>query len=479
MKTDIDQIEKRSGERACFPGRLVCLTCLASALSGAGASWLVPHSGTNPRAGPTLLNRNMSEKKATLSVTDNRTGRSVEVDIIDGTIPAIALRQFKTSEDDFGLMAYDPGFTNTASCRSRITVIDGDRGILEHRGIRIEDLAGKRLFEEVALLLVDGVLPTEERVRELREAVLSVPKGLKAVLENLPRTAHPMTVLQALVASMPAFVDDAGEHDTPEVRRRHAIRLIAAAPILGAWAGRHAAGLPFVEPRVDLSLAANLLRCRFAPSYGEYVVDPVMERAMDALMVLHADHEQNCSTATMRGVGSSHADPYAAAAAAVGALSGPLHGGANEAVLRMLDAIVEQGETPATFIEKAKKGEQRLMGFGHRVYKAYDPRARALQALAHEVFATAGGNEKVRIAVELERLALADDYFVKRRLYPNVDFYSGIVYSEAIGFRREELTVLFAAARMAGWVAQWLELRLDPEQKIARPRQVYTGPRAD
>jgi citrate synthase len=413
----------------------------------------------------------------TLTITDNRTGKSYEVPVSDGTIHAIDLRKIKTDDDDFGLMAYDPAFTNTASCRSSITYIDGDRGILEYRGYPIEQLAERSTYLETAFLLIHGHLPDE---RELEAWMHNITfhtllhENIKKFVEGFRYDAHPMGMFVGTVGALSTFYPDARHVDDPESRDMQTYRLIAKSPTLAAWCYRHNLGKPYVYPENDLSFIQSFLRMLWHMSATKFD-DPVLERAIDVLFILHADHEQNCGTNAMRSVGSSRPDPYSAMAAAAAALYGPLHGGANEEVLRMLMDIGDKKRVPE-FVKKFKSGEGRLMGFGHRVYKNYDPRAKIIKRTAEEVFDVTGRNPLLDIALELERIALEDDYFISRKLYPNVDFYSGIIY-QALGFPMEMFPVLFAIPRTAGWVAQWREMITDPEQKIARPRQVYTGDR--
>ncbi len=421
----------------------------------------------------------MSEEHgaSTLSVTDDRTGRTYRIPIADGAIPATALRQITAGDDDVGLLSYDPAFMNTASCRSAITYIDGDRGILRYRGYPIQELAERASFLEVAYLLLNGELPAGEELDRWVDEITHhtfVHENIKKLIDGFRHDAHPMGILVGTVGALSTFYPDAKRIDDPACRRRQAVRLIAKIATLAAFAYRHARGLPYAYPDNDLSYAGNFLNMMWKMSEPRYEPDPVLERALDVLFVLHADHEQNCSTNAMRAVGSSRVDPYSAAAAAVAALYGPLHGGANEQVLRMLEEVGSVDRVPA-YIERVKRGEMRLMGFGHRVYKNYDPRARIIKQVADDVFKVTGLNPKLEIAVELERIALEDDYFVSHRLYPNVDFYSGIIY-EAMGFPVEMFPVLFAIGRMPGWLAQWEEGLTDPEQKIARPRQIYVGP---
>jgi citrate synthase len=414
--------------------------------------------------------------EATLSVTDNRTGRAYEIPIKDGAIPAMALRDIRTGDDDVGLLSYDPAFMNTASCRSAITFIDGERGILRYRGYPIQELAERSSFLEVAWLLLEGELPDPGQLHEWTEEIVHhtfIHENIKKFIDGFHHDAHPMGILVGTVGGLSTFYPDAKRIDDPDSRRRQVVRLIAKIPTLAAFAYRHARGLPYAYPDNELSYAGNFLNMMWKSTELQYKPDPVLEHALDVLFTLHADHEQNCSTNAMRAVASSQVDPYSAAAAAVAALYGPLHGGANEQVLRMLNEIGSVERVPA-YVERVKQGEMRLMGFGHRVYKNYDPRARIIKQVADDVFRVTGLNPLLEIAVELERIALEDDFFVGRRLYPNVDFYSGIIY-EAMGFPVEMFPVLFAIGRMPGWLAQWEEGLNDPEQKIARPRQLYVG----
>jgi len=420
----------------------------------------------------------MSEQPGagTLSVTDNRTGRTYEIPIEDGAIRATALRQIKVDDDDFGLLSYDPAFLNTASCRSAITFIDGDKGILRYRGYPIQELAERCTFLEVAYLLIDGELPDQAQLAEWRQEVTHhtlIHENIKKFIDGFHHDAHPMGILVGTVGALSTFYPDAKKIHDADKRHEQIVRLIAKIATLAAFAYRHAMGLPYVYPNNELSYAGNFLNMMWKAVELEYKPDPVFEHALDVLFILHADHEQNCSTNAMRAVGSSHADPYSAAAAAVAALYGPLHGGANEQVLRMLNEIGSVDQVP-DYVRRVKAGEFRLMGFGHRVYKNYDPRATIIKQVAEDVFKVTGMNPLLEIAVELERIALEDDHFVSKRLYPNVDFYSGIIY-QAMGFPVEMFPVLFAIGRMPGWLAQWQEGLLDPEQKIARPRQLYVG----
>ena len=414
--------------------------------------------------------------EATLSVTDNRTGRVYEIPIKDGAIPATALRDIKAGDDDVGLLSYDPAFLNTASCRSAVTFIDGERGILRYRGYPIQELAERVSFLEVAWLLLEGELPAREQLDDWADEIVHhtfIHENIKKFIDGFHHDAHPMGILVGTVGALSTFYPDAKRIDDPASRRRQIVRLIAKIPTLAAFAYRHARGLPYAYPDNELSYAGNFLNMMWKTTELRFRPDPVLEHALDVLFTLHADHEQNCSTNAMRAVASSQVDPFSAAAAAVAALYGPLHGGANEQVLRMLNEIGSVDRVPA-YIERVKQGEMRLMGFGHRIYKNYDPRARIIKQVADDVFKATGLNPLLEIAVELERIALEDDFFVGRRLYPNVDFYSGIIY-EAMGFPVEMFPVLFAIGRMPGWLAQWEEGLNDPEQKIARPRQLYVG----
>ena len=413
----------------------------------------------------------------TLSITDNRTGKTYEVDINDETIRGLDLRQIKVNEDDFGLMAYDPGYTNTASCKSAITFIDGEAGILQHRGYTIEELCEKSSYLEVAYLLVFGELPTGPQLERWVYDVTHhtfVHEDMKAFYRGFRHDAHPMGILLAGVGAMSTFYPDAKEIDSPEERYMAAIRLIAKMPTLAAFSYRHSLGLPYVYPANDLDYASNFLAMMRKMTEVKYEPDQRLAKALDVLFILHADHEQNCSTAAVRAVGSSQVDPYSAVAAGVAALYGPLHGGANEAVLRMLRRI-EKVENIPDFLEGVKNRDEKLMGFGHRVYKNYDPRAKIIKKHVEEVFEVTGRNPKLDLAVELEKRALDDDYFIERKLYPNVDFYSGLIY-QAMGFPTDMFTVLFAMGRLPGWIAHWKEMMESPKTKIGRPRQIYTGP---
>jgi len=412
-----------------------------------------------------------------LTITDNRTGKSYDVPIEDNTIRALDLRKIKTDPDDFGLMAYDPAYTNTASCRSRITFIDGDKGILRYRGYPIEQLAEKSTYLETAYLLVKGELPKPSHLTAFDQNIRHhtiIHENIKKFIDGFHYDAHPMGILVGTVGALSTFYPDAKRIFDPESRRIQTHRLIAKMPTIAAFAYRHSIGMPYAYPDNDLSYTGNFLNMLLKMTELKYKPNPKLERAIDVLFILHADHEQNCSTSAMRSVGSSQVDPYSAIAAATAALYGPLHGGANEAVIRMLMEIGSKDNVPA-YIKRVKAGEIRLMGFGHRIYKNYDPRAKIVREVANEVFEVTGPNPLLAIALELERIALADDYFISKKLYPNVDFYSGIIY-QAMGFPMDMFPVLFAIPRTSGWLAQWIEMLLDDEQKIARPRQIYLGP---
>jgi citrate synthase len=413
-----------------------------------------------------------------LSVTDNRTGETYEVEITDGTVKAMDLRQIKVSEDDFGLMTYDPGFTNTASCRSAICYIGGEEGVLEYRGHPIEDLCANATYLEVAYLLIHGDLPSQSEldnwVHEITHHTY-VHENIKKFVEGFRYDAHPMGMLEATVGALSTFYPGAKDIGDPEERHMAAVRLIAKVPTLAAFAYRHNLGLPYIYPDNDLSYAANFLSMLYKMTESKYEPDPRLTKALDTLFILHADHEQNCSTNAVRGVGSSEVDPYSAAAAGIAALYGPLHGGANEAVLRMLDRIETVDNIP-DFLEGVKNKDEKLMGFGHRVYKNYDPRARVIKTNVDEVLEVTGKSPKLEIATELEKRAMDDDYFTERKLYPNVDYYSGLIY-EALGIPTDMFTVIFAIPRTSGWIAQWLEFQDDDDKRIARPRQIYTGAR--
>jgi len=411
-----------------------------------------------------------------LSIKDSRTGKTYEIPITNDTINAMDLRQIKVKEDDFGMMAYDPAFKNTASCKSSVTFIDGAKGILRYRGYPIEDVAENLDYLSTAYLIIHGDLPNAKQKDEWYYNITHhtmLHENVKKFIEGFRYDAHPMGMLISTVAALSTFYPEAKNIKDPESRKHQIYRLIAKMPTIAAAAYRHRFGLPFVYPDNDLSYAGNFLNMLFKMTELKYTPDPILEKALDVLFILHADHEQNCSASTMRVVGSSQADPYSATAAAAAALYGPLHGGANEMVLRMLREIGSKDKVPA-YVKRVKEGEVLLMGFGHRVYKNYDPRARIIKKIADQVFEVTGRNPLLDIALELERIALEDEYFVKRKLYPNVDFYSGIIY-QAMGFPVEIYPVLFAIGRTSGWIAQWEEMLNDPDQKIARPRQVYIG----
>jgi citrate synthase len=413
--------------------------------------------------------------KDSVTITDNRTGKSYELPITDGTIKATDLRQMKVTEDDFGMMTYDPAFMNTAACRSAITFIDGEKGILRYRGYPIEQLAEKATFLEVAYLLCEGELPSKGQLSKWEEEIkfhTYVHTNITKFLEGFRYDAHPMGMLLGAVGALSTFYPDAKNIHDPANRYLQRVRLLAKLPTIAAFAFRHSRGLPYEFPRNDLDYIGNFVNMTFSIG-GRHQPNKVLQRALEILLILHADHEQNCSTSAVRAVGSSHVDPFSAISAGIAALYGPLHGGANEAVLRMLDEIGDKQQIPA-FVEKVKNGSDRLMGFGHRVYKSYDPRAKLIKKVAYDVFEQTGLNPKLEIALELERIALEDEYFVKRKLYPNVDFYSGLIY-QAMGYPMDYFTVLFAIGRTPGWLAQWEEMLLDKDQKIARPRQIYVG----
>ncbi|HUK32130.1 MAG TPA: citrate synthase [Candidatus Acidoferrum sp.] len=415
-------------------------------------------------------------RRDSLSVTDNRTGKTYELPITNGAIHATDLRQIKTGPDDFGMMSYDPAFNNTAACISRISFIDGDKGILRYRGYPIEALAEKSTYLETAYLILHGELPTEKQLNDWAYHITHhtfIHESIKKFLDGYHYDAHPMGMLISTIAALSTFYPDAKDIFNEESRRKQTYRLIGKMPTLAAFAYRHSLGMPYVYPDNELSYPGNFLNMLFKTTELKYRPNPTLERALDILFILHADHEQNCSANAMRSVGSSHADPFSAAAAATAALYGPLHGGANEEVLRMLMQIGSVANVPA-YIKRVKSGEVRLMGFGHRIYKNYDPRARIIKHVAYEVFDVMGKNPLLEIALECERIALEDDYFVSRKLYPNVDFYTGLIY-QSMGFPMTMFPVLFAIPRTSGWIAQWQEMLLDPEQKIARPRQIYLG----
>jgi citrate synthase len=412
----------------------------------------------------------------TLTITDNRTGKQYEVPIQDGTIKATDLRQIKVTNDEFGMMTYDPAFMNTAACKSRITFIDGDNGVLLYRGYPIEQLAEQSDFLETAWLILFGELPSQAEYDTWAHQITMhtmLHTNIAKLMQGFRHDAHPMGMFISTVGALSTFYPDAKDIFSQESRRLQTIRLIAKVPSIAAYAFRHSIGRPFNLPDNDLGYAGNFLGMLFKMTEWKDKPNPVLERALEVLFILHADHEQNCSTSTMRAIGSSHADPYSALAGAAAALYGPLHGGANEAVLRMLDEIGSINNVPA-FIKRVKAGEGRLMGFGHRVYKSYDPRAKIIKRMADLVFEVTGKNPLLEMALELERIALEDEYFVSRKLYPNVDFYSGLIY-QAMGFPVDMFPVLFAIPRTAGWIAQWEEMLNDPDQKIARPRQIYLG----
>ena len=419
----------------------------------------------------------MGENTDTLTITDNRTGQTYTVPIADGAIRSMDLRQIKTSDDDFGLLAYDPAFKNTANVRSEITYIDGEAGILEYRGYPIDQLAKHSSFLEVAYLLIEGALPNDAELDAWSHEITHhtfIHENIKGFLGGFHHDAHPMGMLISAVAGLSTFYPEAKDIHDPENRHLQMVRLIAKFPTLAAFSYRHSIGMRYAYPDNDLTFSGNFLNMMWKTTELKYEPNPVLERALDVLLILHADHEQNCSTTTMRTIGSSHADPYSAAAGAAAALYGPLHGGANEAVLRMLEEIGSVDRVPE-YVKKAKNGEFRLMGFGHRVYKNFDPRSKVLRELAEEVFEVTGRNPLIDIAVELQRIALEDDYFIERKLYPNVDYYSGIIY-QAMGLPTSMFPVLFALGRIPGWLAHWQENLLDKEQAIARPRQLYVGP---
>ena len=412
----------------------------------------------------------------TLTITDNRTGKSYEIPIADGTIRASDLRKIKIEPNDYGLMSYDPAFTNTASTKSAITYLDGDNGKLLYRGYPIEQLAEQSAFLETAYLVLFGELPTAAQLKTWQQEITThtmVHENIKHLIDAFHHDAHPMGMFISAVGALSGFFPDAGQIFDPEVRLHQVKRLIAKVPTIAAFAYRHIMGFPYIYPDNDLSYAGNFLNMMFKMTEPKYKPDPVLERALDVLFILHADHEQNCSTNTMRAIGSAHADPYVALAGAAAALYGPLHGGANEAVVHMLAKIGSIENIPA-FMASVKRGEGKLMGFGHRVYKNFDPRGKIVKQLAYDVFEVTGRNPLIDIAVELERIALEDEYFISRKLYPNVDFYSGIIY-QAMKLPTQMFPVLFAIPRTVGWLAQWAELLSDSEQKIARPRQVYIG----
>jgi len=415
-------------------------------------------------------------KNNSLKITDNRTGTSYTLPIHNNTINALSLRDIKVNEDDFGLMAYDPGYTNTASCNSTITYVDGDKGVLMYRGYPIEQLAENSTFLEVSYLLINDSLPSKEQSEHWENKVMHhtyIHENLAKLMQTFRYDAHPMGMLIGTIAAMSTLHPDAKEIHNPTSRQKQIWRILGKLPTIAAFAYRRRIGRPYNYPDSSLGYTENLLYMMDYMNQGNYQVDPILAKALDTLLILHADHEQNCSTSVMRNIGSSHADPYSAMAGAAAALYGPLHGGANEAVLRMLTEIANTDNIPH-YIDQVKDGKFRLMGFGHRVYKNYDPRARIIKNVADQVLKVTGSTPLLEIALELENIALKDDYFVSRNLYPNVDFYSGIIY-QAMGFPVDMFPVLFALGRAPGWLAQWLELIDDQEQKIARPRQIYTG----
>jgi citrate synthase len=414
--------------------------------------------------------------KDNLKIVDSRTGKEYTAEITDGTIRAMDLRQIKVSDDDFGLMSYDPAFMNTASCRSTITLIDGGKGILRYRGYPIDQVAEKSSFLEVAYLIIHGELPTQSQLDDWTFNIMHhtmLHENIKRFMEGFRYDAHPMGMLVSTVGGLSTFYPDARNIQDPESRKLQMYRLLGKVATIAAYTYRHNLGLHYVYPDNDLSYAGNFLNMLYKMTEDKYKVNPVLERALDVLFILHADHEQNCSASAMRGIGSSHADPFVSMAGAAAALYGPLHGGANEQVLRML-AEIGSADKVGDFVKRVKNREALLMGFGHRVYKNYDPRAKIIKDTAEKVFEVTGRNPLLEIAIALEKVALEDEFFVERKLYPNVDFYSGIIY-QAMKFPTEAFTVLFAIGRTAGWLAQWEEMLLDKEQKIARPRQIYLG----
>ena len=431
---------------------------------------------TKQESATTSAEGRSGDRRNTLSITDNRTGRQYEIPVKNDTIRAIDLRQIKVNDADFGMLSYDPAFTNTASCISKITFIDGDKGILRYRGYAIEELAEKSTYMETSYLLLHGELPTQSQLASWVDQITHhtfIHESIKKFLDGFHYDAHPMGMMISTVAALSTFYPEAKDIFNADSRRKQTYRLMGKMPTLAAFAYRHSLGMPYAYPDNELSYCSNFLNMLFRTSEAKYRPNPTLERTLDILFILHADHEQNCSSTAMRGVGSSHVDPYSAIAAAIAALYGPLHGGANEEVLHMLADIGSVNNVPS-YIKRVKAGEKKLMGFGHRVYKNYDPRARIVKHLAYEVFDVMGRNPLVDIALECERIALEDDYFVTRRLYPNVDFYTGLIY-QSLGFPVSMFPVLFAIPRTSGWIAQWQEMLLDPEQKICRPRQVYLG----
>jgi citrate synthase len=428
-----------------------------------------------PAAQSTVREANRMSRDS-ITITDNRNGKTFEVPITDDTIRALDLRQIKLNQNDFGMMSYDPAFNNTALCKSKISFIDGDKGILRYRGYPIEELAERSTYLETAFLILFGELPTRKQLEDWTYHVTHhtfIHESIKKFLDGFHYDAHPMGMLISTIAALSTFYPDAKNIFDGESRRKQTYRLIGKMPTLAAFAYRHSLGMPFAYPDNELTYPGNFLNMLFKTTELKYRPNPTLEHALDVLFILHADHEQNCSANAMRCVGSSHVDPYSACAAATAALYGPLHGGANEEVLRMLMDIGSMANVPS-YIKRVKSGEKRLMGFGHRIYKNYDPRARIIKSIADEVFDVMGRNPLLDIALEVERIALQDEYFVSRRLYPNVDFYTGLIY-QSMGFPVTMFPVLFAIPRTSGWIAQWEEMLLDPEQKIARPRQIYTG----
>jgi citrate synthase len=417
--------------------------------------------------------------KDSLTITDNRTGKVYEIPIENGSIRALDLRQVRTGDDDFGLVSYDPGFVNTAACKSAITFIDGEKGILRYRGYSIEELASNSTYLEVAYLLINGEMPSRSQLKEWIHNITihtMVHENIKKFMDGFHHDAHPMGMIVGTLGALSTFYPDAKDIFNQDSRNKQVFRLIGKMPTLAALAYKHSLGMPYIYPDNDLSYTANFLNMLFKPSPStKYVPDPVLAKALDVLFILHADHEQNCSTTAMRNVGSSQADPFSTAAAAAAALYGPLHGGANEAVVKMLTEIGTK-ENIQSYLEQVHAHKKLLYGFGHRIYRNYDPRAKIIKKLAYKVFEVTGKNPLLDVALELERIALSDEYFTSRKLYPNVDFYSGLIY-QAMGFPPSMFTVLFSVARMAGWLAQWQEGILDKEQGIARPRQIYVGPK--
>ena len=434
---------------------------------------------TTTASGPQSNGTDAPSGEHTLSVVDNRTGRSYEIPIVDGTVRALDFRAIRVSEDDFGLMTYDPAFMNTAACRSSITYLDGTNGVLEYRGYPIEQLAEKSTYLEVAYLLVYGELPTAAQLADWQHKITIhtfVHENIKEFMGGFRHDAHPMGMLLGATGALSTFYPDANDIDDAENRDIQTVRLIAKMPTLAAFAYRHVQCQPYVYPDNDLAYSGNFLNMMYKMTELKYEPDPRLERALDVLFILHADHEQNCSTSAVRSIGSAKPDPYSAVAGGIAALYGPLHGGANESVLRMLRRIKHRDNIP-DFVKGVKEGKQRLMGFGHRVYKNYDPRARIIKKAAEDVFEVTGRNPLLDLALELEQIALEDEYFIERKLYPNVDFYSGLIY-EALRLPVAMFPVMFAIGRTSGWIAQWREMVEDDEQKISRPRQIYTGERS-